>query len=38
MRDALRKTRRCLMLAYGLDEDEAISLISVAVDFSVTRR
>lgn len=37
MRDAFRKTRRYLMLAHGLDEDEAISLISVAVDFSVTQ-
>jgi acetamidase/formamidase/AraC-like DNA-binding protein len=37
MRDAFRKTRRFLMTAKGLTEDEAISLISVAVDFGVTQ-
>jgi acetamidase/formamidase len=37
MRDAFRKTRRYLMEAHGLDEDEAVSLISVAVDFGVTQ-
>ncbi len=37
MRDAFRKTRRFLMTAIGLTEDEAISLISVAVDFGVTQ-
>ncbi len=37
MRDAFRKTRRYLMQAHGLDEDEAVSLISVAVDFGVTQ-
>lgn len=37
MRDAFRKTRRFLMTAFGLNEDEAISLISVAVDFGVTQ-
>jgi acetamidase/formamidase len=37
MRDAFRKTRRYLMQAHGLDEDEAISLISVAVDFGITQ-
>ena len=37
MRDAFRKTRRFLMTSKGLSEDEAISLISVAVDFSVTQ-
>lgn len=37
MRDAFRKTRRFLMTAMGLTEDEAISLISVAVDFGVTQ-
>ncbi|ETN83550.1 transcriptional regulator, AraC family [Necator americanus] len=37
MRDAFRKTRRFLMTAFSLSEDEAISLISVAVDFSVTQ-
>jgi acetamidase/formamidase/AraC-like DNA-binding protein len=36
MRDAFRKTRRFLM-ALGLKEDEAISLMSVAVDFGVTQ-
>ena len=37
MRDAFRKTRRFLMTARGLSEDEAISLISVGVDFGVTQ-
>lgn len=37
MRDAFRKTRHYLMKAHGLNEDEAISLISVAVDFGVTQ-
>jgi len=37
MRDAFRKTRRFLMTSRGLSEDEAISLISVAVDFGVTQ-
>jgi len=37
MRDAFRKTRRFLMSAKGLSEDEAISLMSVAVDFGVTQ-
>lgn len=37
MRDAFRKARRYLMQAHGLDEDEAVSLISVAVDFGVTQ-
>ena len=37
MRDALRKARRYLMQAHQLDEDEAISLISVAVDFGITQ-
>lgn len=37
MRDAFRKTRRYLMTAHGLNEDEAISLISVAVDFGITQ-
>ena len=37
MRDAFRKTRQFLMSAKGLSEDEAISLISVAVDFGVTQ-
>lgn len=37
MRDAMRKLRRFLMTAHGLTEDEAISLMSVAADFSVTQ-
>ncbi|WP_428416422.1 acetamidase/formamidase family protein [Methylibium sp.] len=37
MRDAFRKARRYLMQAHGLDEDEALSLMSVAVDFGVTQ-
>jgi acetamidase/formamidase len=37
MRDAFRKTRRFLMTAKRLTEDEAISLMSVAVDFGVTQ-
>jgi acetamidase/formamidase len=37
MRDAFRKMRRFLMIARGLSEDEAISLMSVAVDFGVTQ-
>ena len=37
MRDAFRKMRRFLMTARGLSEDEAISLMSVAVDFGVTQ-
>jgi acetamidase/formamidase len=37
MRDAFRKMRRFLMTVKGLSEDEAISLMSVAVDFGVTQ-
>jgi acetamidase/formamidase len=37
MRDAFRKMRHFLMTAKGLTEDEAISLMSVAVDFGVTQ-
>jgi acetamidase/formamidase len=37
MRDAFRKARRYLMKAHKLEEDEAISLISVAVDFGITQ-
>lgn len=37
MRDAFRKMRRFLMQTRGLSEDEAISLMSVAVDFGVTQ-
>ena len=37
MRDAFRKTRRFLMQAAGMSEDEAIALMSAAVDFGVTQ-
>jgi acetamidase/formamidase len=37
MRDAYRKMRDFLMQAKGLTEDEAISLMSVAVDFGITQ-
>ena len=37
MRDAFRKLRRFLMTVHRLSEDEAISLMSVAVDFGVTQ-
>jgi len=37
MRDAFRKMRQFLMTTKGLSEDEAISLMSVAVDFGVTQ-
>lgn len=37
LRDAFRKSRRFLMETKGLSEDEAVSLLSVAVDFSVTQ-
>jgi acetamidase/formamidase len=37
MRDAFRKIREFLMHTQGCSEDEAISLISVAVDFGVTQ-
>lgn len=37
MRDAFWKMRRFLMTNKGLTEDEAISLISVAVDFGITQ-
>lgn len=37
MRDAFRKARRFLMTSRGLSEDEAISLLSVGVDFGVTQ-
>jgi acetamidase/formamidase len=37
MRDAFWKMRRFLMMSKGLSEDEAISLMSVAVDFGVTQ-
>ena len=37
MKDAFRKTRRFLMQAWALSEDEAIALMSAAVDFGVTQ-
>ncbi len=37
MKDAFRKARRFLMTAQHLSEDEAVSLLSVAVDFGVTQ-
>jgi acetamidase/formamidase len=37
MRDAFRKMRHFLMTTKGLTEDEAISLMAVAVDFGVTQ-
>ena len=37
MRDAFRKMRHFLMTTRGLNEDEAISLMSVAVEFGVTQ-
>jgi acetamidase/formamidase/AraC-like DNA-binding protein len=37
MKDAFRKARRFLMEFQGLNEDEAIALMSAAVDFGVTQ-
>jgi hypothetical protein len=37
LRDAFRKMRSLLMTAKGLTEDEAISLMSIGVDFGVTQ-
>jgi acetamidase/formamidase len=37
MRDAFRKMRQFLMNAKGLTEDEAVSLMSLGVDFGVTQ-
>ena len=37
MTDAFRKTRRFLMEMRNLDEDEAIAIMSAAVDFGVTQ-
>jgi acetamidase/formamidase len=37
MRDAFRKMRHFLMTTQNLSEDEAISLMSVAVDFGITQ-
>jgi acetamidase/formamidase len=37
MRDAFRKTRRFLMTTQRLTEDEAITLMSVGIDFGITQ-
>jgi hypothetical protein len=37
LKDAFRKMRAFLMTTKGLSEDEAVSLISIAVDFGVTQ-
>ena len=37
LRDAFRKMRHLLMTTQHLSEDEAISLMSVAVDFGITQ-
>jgi acetamidase/formamidase len=37
LRDAFRKVRHFLMTTQGLSEDEAISLITVGVDFGITQ-
>lgn len=37
LRSAFRQTRRFLMDTYALDEDEALALMSLAVDFGVTQ-
>ena len=37
LRDAFRKMRHFLMTTRGLSEDEAVSLMSIAVDFGVTQ-
>ena len=37
MRDAFRKARRFLITAREMSEDEAVSLLSVAVDFGITQ-
>ncbi|MEO8039792.1 MAG: acetamidase/formamidase family protein [Betaproteobacteria bacterium] len=37
MKDAFRKMRHFLMTTQGLTEDEAVSLMSIAVDFGVTQ-
>ena len=37
LKDAFKKMRAFLMSTKGLTEDEAISLISIAVDFGVTQ-
>jgi acetamidase/formamidase len=37
LRSAFRQARRFLMDAYELSEDEALSLMSLAVDFGITQ-
>ena len=37
LRDAFRKMRHFLMTTQGLSEDEAVSLMSVGVDFGITQ-
>lgn len=37
LRSAFRQTRRFLMDAHGLSEDEALALMSLAVDFGITQ-
>jgi acetamidase/formamidase len=37
LRDAFRKMRHFLMTTQGLNEDEAVSLMSVGVDFGITQ-
>ena len=37
LRDAFRKMRHFLMTTQGLNEDESVSLMSIAVDFGVTQ-
>ena len=37
LRNAFRQTRRFLMDVYGLNEDEALTIMSLAVDFGVTQ-
>lgn len=37
MKDAFRKTRRFLMANWSLSEDEAITIMSVAVDFGISQ-
>lgn len=37
LRDAFRKARHFLMTTRGLSEDEAISLLSIGVDFGITQ-
>ena len=37
LKDAFRKMRAFLMNTIGLTEDEAISLMSIAVDFGITQ-